>query len=178
MKLNNILKDRRSIRKFCNKEVKRDDINEMIQAGIYAPSWKNSQTARYYVIESKAVLEKFKESCLEGYNQSNVESAPVIIVSTFVSNRSGFDREGNAFDSLGNGWGCYDLGMHNQNFVLKATELGIDTLVMGIRNEEAIKNLLEISDSETLVTVIAVGYRDIEPEMPKRKSVEDITKYY
>lgn len=178
MKFNEVIQSRRSIRKYLNKKVERSLIDEVIQAGIYAPSWKNSQTARYYVIESEAVLNQFKETCVEGYNQSNIENAPVIMISTFVANRSGFDRDGNAMNSLGNGWGCYDLGMHNQNVILKATELGLDTLVMGIRDEDAIKKLLDIQDTETVVAVIALGYGDINPEMPKRKLVEDITKYY
>ena len=64
------------------------------------------------------------------------------------------------------------------NFILKATELGLGTLVMGIRDGDKIREILNIADNEIIVSVISVGYPDIEPAMPKRKTVEDITKVY
>ena len=41
-----------------------------------------------------------------------------------------------------------------------------------------IKELLNIDESQAVVSVIALGYGDIIPDMPKRKNVEDITKVY
>ncbi|WP_434784704.1 nitroreductase family protein, partial [Thomasclavelia cocleata] len=99
-------------------------------------------------------------------------------VSTFIKNRSGFERDGTASNELGNGWGCYDLGIHNQNLILKATELGIGSLIMGIRNEKKIRTLLNIPASEIIVSVIALGISDIEPERPKRKNIDEICKFY
>ena len=76
------------------------------------------------------------------------------------------------------GWGYYDLGLHNENFILKAKELGLDTLIMGIRNSEAIRKELNIPETETIVSVIAVGYGTVVPNKPKRKNTEDILKFY
>jgi nitroreductase len=64
------------------------------------------------------------------------------------------------------------------NLLLKATELGLSTLVMGLRDAKQLHDILSIDDNESIVSVIAVGYPDIEPSMPKRKSVEDIAKFY
>ena len=69
-------------------------------------------------------------------------------------------------------------GLANQNLILKATELGLGTLVMGIRDERAIRDLLEIPVQETIVSVIGVGYPDIEPSMPKRKTIEEVSTFY
>ena len=49
---------------------------------------------------------------------------------------------------------------------------------MGIRDEKRIRELLSIPPQETIVSVIAVGYPDIDPLQPKRKSVTDITTYH
>jgi len=49
---------------------------------------------------------------------------------------------------------------------------------MGIRDIDKIKGLLDISKEEIIVSVIAIGISDIEPERPKRKTVEDITRFY
>ena len=81
-------------------------------------------------------------------------------------------------NEAGDGWGYYDLGLQNENLLLKAAELGLDTLVMGIRDGEALRELLNIPDSENVVSVIAVGYRGQEPpERPKRKELDAVAKF-
>ena len=43
MELQNVLQQRRSIRKYKQQPVEKEKIEEMIQAAIYSESWKNSQ---------------------------------------------------------------------------------------------------------------------------------------
>lgn len=178
MELETVIKQRRSIRKFKNSPIAREKIEMIIKAAIEAESWKNSQTARYHVITSKKILDEFKETCLPLFNQDNCKDAPVLIVTTFIKNRAGYERDGTPSNELANGWGCYDLGIHNQNLILKATELELGTLVMGIRDADKIRRLLNIPEQEIIVSVIALGVSDIEPERPKRKIVEDICTFY
>ena len=178
MELMEVLETRRSIRRYKDQPVSQETVEKIIEAAILAPSWKNSQTARYHVITSMEMLSTFKETCLAQYNRNNCQNAPVLIITTFVKDRSGFERDGSPTNEVGQGWGYYDCGLHNEVLLLKARELGLDTLVMGIRDADQIKALLNINDNEIIVSVIALGYRDIDPEMPKRKNVEDITKFY
>ena len=173
MELQIVLEKRRSIRKYVDQPVSDEDLHKIIQAAILAPSWKNSQVTRYYIATSVETLQKVKEALPE-FNQHNVENAPILIVSTIVLDRSGFERNGNASNELGNGWGYYDCGMHNMNLLLKATELGLSTLVMGIRDAQKIREIFDIPSNESIVSVIAVGYSDFEVEMPQRKQFEDI----
>ena len=170
MELQNVLQQRRSIRKYKQQPVEKEKIEEMIQAAVFAESWKN--------IQSKEMLEQFKKKCLPEFNQKNIADAPVLIVTTFVKDRAGFQRNGSPDNELQNGWGVYDCGLANQNLILKATELGLGTLVMGIRDERAIRELLEIPVQETIVSVIGVGYPNIEPSMPKRKTIEEVSTFY
>ena len=51
--------------------------------------------------------------------------------------------------------GRYDLGMHNQNLLLKAKDLGLDTLVMGIRDAGKLRELLSIGEDQDVAAVIA-----------------------
>lgn len=173
MEFNEVLKTRRSIRKYDTaKKVTKEQIEEIISSAILAPSWKNSQTARYYAaIDDEAVAKV--AACLPEMNKSKSEGA-ALVVTTFVKNIAGFDREGNPDNECGNGWGYYDLGLHNENMVLKAAEMGLGTLIMGIRDGEKIQEILNIPDTEQVVAVIAVGYPDVNPEMPKRKYPSDI----
>lgn len=68
----------------------------------------------------------------------------VLLVSTFVHNRAGFQKDGTADNEIGNGWGCYDLGLQNENLILKAEELGYGTLIMGIRDADKIREFCSV----------------------------------
>ena len=178
MEFDELLEARRSIRAYDgSRRVTEEQIKQLVYAGIQAPSWKNSQTARYYAVLSDEMREKFAAQCLPEFNANNTKGA-AYVVTTFVSNRSGFERDGNPTNEGGNGWGYFDLGLHNENFVLKAKELGLDTLIMGIRDESKVREVLGVPEQETVVAVIAVGYSAIQPEKPKRKTPEEILKIF
>lgn len=177
MELNEVILKRRSVRAYQKTPVSRELIDQLIKAAVLAPTWKNSQTGRYHVVMTEEMLDKVRAEGLAPFNAENCKDAPVLIITSFVSNRSGFERDGTPSNELGNGWGCYDLGLQNQNLLLKAADLGLATLVMGIRDADKLKELLSIPEEETVVSVICVGYGDAEPAMPKRKEVKEITTY-
>lgn len=174
MEFDDVIAKRRSVRQYLDKQVNEEDLYKMIEAAILAPSWKNSQVTRYYIAKSNEVLQQVK-AALPEFNRNNAENASAIIVSAIVLERSGFERDGTPSNELGNCWGYYDCGMHNMNLLLKATELGLSTLVMGIRDAQKIKEIFDIPNNQSVVSVIAVGYSDFQPDMPKRKQVEEIT---
>ena len=175
MELQTCIEQRRSVCKYKNQSVPRELIREIIKAATFAPSWKNSQVSRYYVAEGNA--KKELASYLGEFNGRNVQDAPVLIVSTVVNKRSGFTRAGEYETHLKDGFQYYDCGMQSMNLCLKAHELGLATLVMGIYDEAAIRKLFNIDESQIIVAVTAVGYADGETSMPKRKSVDDITVF-
>lgn len=179
MEFMELVESRRSIRAYkAGTTVEQAALEEMIKCAQQAPTWKNSQTGRYYVVTTPEKLAAVRANCLPQFNQDNCKDAPVLIVTTFEKNRSGFNREGVADNEIGNEWGAYDLGLQNALMLLKATELGLDTLVMGIRDGQALRQELSIPDSQEVVSVIAVGYRDIDPEKPKRKELEKVATFF
>ena len=85
MEFNELLEKRRSVRKYkADTTVDRETIEEILKAAQQAPTWKNSQTGRYYVVTSDEKLKEIKENCLLSRNGINAENAPVLIVTTFV----------------------------------------------------------------------------------------------
>lgn len=172
MELTKCMEERRSIRRYKKQSVDRDLIKQLIEAAILAPSWKNSQVSRYYAVDGDQ-KDQFM-ACLPEFNQNNSKDASTIIVSTVVNGRSGFERDGSYTTHLKDGFQYFDNGLQVQNLCLKAYELGLGTLIMGIYDEQKIREFLSIPDGEVVVAVIAVGYPDIDPVMPKRKSAEDI----
>lgn len=172
MELIKCMEERRSIRRYKKQPVDRDLIKQLIEAAILAPSWKNSQVSRYYAVDGDQ-KDQFM-ACLPEFNQNNSKDASTIIVSTVVNGRSGFEKDGSYTTHLKDGFQYFDNGLQVQNLCLKAYELGLGTLIMGIYDEQKIHEFLSIPEDEVVVAVIAVGYPDIEPAMPKRKNVEDI----
>ena len=177
MELSKVMHTRRSVREYINKPVEQEKLREVISAAQLAPSWQNSQVSRYYVVTGEEKLAEVKNA-LSPYNQKNMADAPALIVTAIVLNRSGYEKDGTPTNELGNGWGFYDCGLQSMNLLLKATELGLSTLVMGIRDNERIKKILGIPETEAVVSVIGVGYSNAEPAMPKRKEIDDIAKFF
>ena len=56
MEFNEVAVTRKSIRKYAARPVAKEDIEAMLRCAMEAPSWKNSQTARYHVITSSTIL--------------------------------------------------------------------------------------------------------------------------
>lgn len=177
MEFNQVLEGRRSIRAFAaGQKVERKVVEELLRRASLAPSWKNSQSARYYVAMTPEKVQAVRE-CLPAYNQKSSQNAPVLVVTAFEKGNAGF-IEGTASDSLGDAWGCYDLGLSNENFVLAAAEQGLGTLIMGLRDEERLAALLGIPGSQQVVAVIALGYPDASPSMPPRKKLDEIAQFF
>lgn len=178
MEFQKLIEERRTIRKYSPEgKITKDELLTIIRAAQEAPSWKNSQTGRYYCVMSEEMVEKVSRECLPEMNQAKAKNAS-LIVTTFVHNHAGFQKDGTPDNELGNGWGCYDLGLQNENLILKAKELGYGTLIMGLRAGDKLREILSIPETETVVAVIAIGKAAEEPARPKRKDVEDIVRFY
>lgn len=179
MEFQTLIETRRTVRKYSpDTNVTKEQIQELVKAAQEAPSWKNTETGRYYCVLSEDLKLKLRQECL-GYANNDVKTEhTALIVTTFVHNHAGFQKDGTPDNEIGNGWGCYDLGLQNENLILKAAELDLSTLIMGLRDADKIRELLSIPEEETIVAVIAVGKADEEPSRPKRKELEDILKFY
>ena len=174
MEFMELINDRRSVRAYEDKPVDRALVEEVIRAAQLAPSWKNSQTGRYYAALDQAARERIW-ACLPPYNQKSSAHA-ALIVTTYEKGVAGFNGAEPA-NELGDQWGAYDLGLQNMLLTLRARELGLDTLIMGIRDADAIRAAAHIPDTEAVVAVIALGYRAQDPAAKPRKATEEIAKY-
>ena len=56
--------------------------------------------------------------------------------------------------------------------------MGFDTLIMGMRDADGLRQLFNIPESETIMAVISLGYRDSEPTRPDRRPLDEIVKFY
>ncbi len=177
MELNNCIKQRRSIRKYAPCQIDKATIEEIVMAGQLAPSWKNSQTPRYYAVISEQGKKKLR-SLLASFNAERTSGAGAFIVTTVKKGLSGCDSEGKYFSHLKNGFECFDNGLAVENMLLKAYELGYGSLIMGLYDEKAIREYLSVPENEDIVVVIALGKSDICPDMPERKDINEVLKVF
>lgn len=167
---------RRSVRSYdASKTISEAEVRELLTATQQAPSWANGQPSKFYVALSPEKVEAVKE--LIGGNKRNVEGAPVLIVSSFERGKSGFFR-GEQTNELGDLWGAYDNGLSNAYLVLNARAMGFDTLIMGMRDSDALRALFNIPDEEAITAVISLGYRAAEPNQPVHRPLDEIVKFF
>ena len=172
-----IVASRRSVRDYeAGATVSEAQVRELIATAMEAPSWANTQTTRYYAAISEDKVAAVKELVGAG-NARSTANAPVMIVSTYVKGMSGFGR-GNQVNEIGDGWGAYDNGVSNAYLILKAREMGFDTLIMGMRDSDGLRKLFNIPAEEEVMAVISVGKRASDPRRPDRKDIDEIVKFY
>lgn len=171
-----VLNSRRSIRSYdATKIISEQEVRELLTATQEAPSWANQQPTKYYVAISPEKLAAVQN--LVGGNKPRIQNAPVLIVSTYERSKSGF-FQGNPANEVGDGWGAYDNGLSNCYLVLKARAMGFDTLIMGMREADKLRELFSIPENEAVMAVIALGYRAAEPVQPRHRPLDDIVKFY
>ena len=171
-----VLTSRRSVRNYdADKKITEAEVRDLIKASQDAPSWANQQPTKYYVAISEEKLAAVQD--LVGGNKERIKNAPVLIVSTFERGKSGY-FQGNQTNEVGDGWGAYDNGLSNCYLILKARAMGFDTLIMGMRDADKLRELFSIPGNETVMAVIALGYRAEEPNRPERKNLDEILKFF
>ncbi|MBQ7443911.1 MAG: nitroreductase family protein [Bacteroidaceae bacterium] len=171
-----VIASRRSVRSYdASKKISEEEVRELLLSTQEAPSWANQQPSKYYVAISAEKVAAVQD--LVGSNKDRIKDAPVLIVSTFERGKSGFFH-GNASNEVGDGWGAYDNGLSNGYLILKARAMGFDTLIMGMRDADALRDLFSIPAEETIMAVIALGYRSGEPKRPEHRSLDEIVKFF
>ena len=175
MEFSKLIFERNSIREYAS-AIPHDDLVAVLKAAQRAPSWKNQQTARCYVVESRDLVDSIRETGLPSFNCKNTANA-ALIITTFVKGNVGFN-EGTPVNEIGDGWGAYDLGLHDAFLILAASDAGYDTLIMGIRNSAAIREKLSIPENEEIMSVIAIGKRAKDAVPRPRKELEEVTKVF
>ncbi len=171
------IQTRRSVRRFRPDALDHALIERVVDAARFAPSWKNTQTARYIVVESPEAKETICTDMLPDFNARTVRSAPVLVVMTTVHGRSGYERDGSPTTSKGDRWEHFDAGIAAQTFCLAAHELGLGSVILGIYDEQKLRAFLGLDEGEVLTALIALGYPDETPAAPKRKAPEDLIRY-
>lgn len=179
MDVKTAIETRHSVRKFSDKPVTREIINECLEAARLAPSACNSQPWHYIVLDDPNVKLDFCKAAFSGvYKMSGwAEKAPVLVA--VVSDRGNFvSRIGNFFRSTE--FFLVDQGISGEHFVLRAWELGLGTCWIGWLDSAKAAKFFKLPAGKKIEHLFAVGY-PAEGEKPSmlhgRKKLEEIVSY-
>lgn len=167
---------RRSIRKFKSEPIGDELIKKIVSVASYAPSWKNTQTTRYIVVENKELLKYFADHCTAGFEHNGkiIRGAAAVIIVTTIANRSGYERDGSFTTQKGTHWESFDAGIATQTLCLAAHNEGLGSVILGIYDEIKILERVKVPEDQKISALVAIGFPDVYPEMPKRKTTDDL----
>lgn len=166
--MSDIIKKRRSVRKFTVDPVETDNIKKLLRAGTLAPSGKNGQPWRFAVVQQDKTLLRKIAACTV---YEDFVCRADCLVCVFMDK----------LDSYHYVKDCQAIGACIQNMLLKATELELGACWIGeILNRDAqVKRLLGIDNRYDLMAVVAVGQKSGEKECaPSRKQLQDLILSY
>jgi len=173
MDLMQIIKDRRSVRKFKADPVPDEFIDSILQAGQWAPSWANTQCWRFIVIRDTEIKEKLAETKGKGNPAGDaIKYAPVVIAICAELKQSGYYK-GEAPTIKGD-WYMFDTALAAQNMMLMIHDLRLGTVPVGLFDSARVEQILQLPESMTIVILLPIGYPDEEPKAPKRKEIGEI----
>ena len=149
---------RQSIRKFTDEKISDDKIENLLKAGMQAPSAGNQQAWEFIVVDKK----EDKEAISKMHQFAKpAEGASHLIVTIGNSNNAKYHMMIEQ-----------DLGACNENILLQATHEGLGAVWLGFHPIEdrtlRLKEYLNIPDYCIPFSVICVGYPAIENEVHLR----------
>ncbi|OHD64038.1 MAG: hypothetical protein A2176_05445 [Spirochaetes bacterium RBG_13_51_14] len=173
MELMEAILKRRSQRKFTDYYVTDDEIRELLDAARWAPSWANTQIWEFIIVRNKEIIQKIAST----YTENNPaikcsQGASVLIVGCAKTGVSGGQK--GIKETIFSEWYMFDLGLAVQNLCLRAHELGLGTVIVGLLNHTALKKHLSVPEGYEAVVVLPIG-KPVVPDKqgPPRKEIKD-----
>jgi nitroreductase len=174
--LMSIVKGRRSIRRYQEKQIPGEHVQQLLDSIRWSPSWANTQCWEVVVVKDGSVKEKLKE-CLHPTNpaQKAMVEAPVVFALCARLKSSGFYK-GEVTTKFGD-WFMFDLGVAAQSLCLAAHELGLGTVIVGLLDHEKTKKVLEVPEGVEVVALVPAGYPAKDSPAPRRRETAEFTHH-
>ncbi|AJF06745.1 nitroreductase family protein [Geoalkalibacter subterraneus] len=165
-----VIRDRRSVRKYMNKEVEQEKVDQVLDAARLAPSWKNMQCWRFLVLRDAARRALLLDAVPDDNpGKKALAAAPLTIVLCVDPRESDVE----------NGIPYYvaDGAIAFEHLCLAAHALGLGTCWIGWYDEAKIKEAFGIPDPFRVIGFTPLGYPEREPKPRPRKSLDEIVFY-
>ncbi len=167
MDFEEVIRKRYSVRKFKEQAVNQALITKILEAGNFAPTAKNNQPQKIYVVNSQEGLAKIDKATPCRYH------APVCLVIASNKNIAWSKDHYSTFEM--------DACIVATHMMLEATNLGVDNIWIEMFDKKILKQELNIPEEVEPVCLILLGYKEDDyqpsPMHYKRKDLKEIVTY-
>jgi len=160
-----LIEKRRSTRSFLPKPVEPEKLEKILQAANKAPSARNNQSYRIFVLEKEKEKKKLAEACM---GQEFIGQASVCLVfATWIEDTSVISEKSNFYAQLDATIACYQAW-------LAAVDLDLSGVWIGAYRDEDIIELLDLQFGQRPVAVLPLGYASEKPSVKERMLLENL----
>ena len=169
MEFKEVVRNRYSCKKFCDRQVSSDQLSAILEAGRLAPTAKNLQEQHVYVLQSAQALARIDAATPCRYG------APTVLVVAFDRNNV-FTYPGGKRDS-----GVEDATIVATHMILAAADEGVDSCWINFFDPGKLANALGLPENEEVLMLMDLGYAAEGagplPNHENRKPLEETVRY-
>ncbi len=153
---------RRSIRQFTDQPVEREQLIEIIKAGMWAPSGLNNQPWRFVIVTSPDVRKELAKQTKYHFVIGRATACIAVLIDRKAMYHDVKDHQA--------------MGACIQNMLLAAHALGLGSVWLGeiLKNADAVRSLLGLPEEMELMAVVALGHPSSQKCSSKRKDVPEV----
>lgn len=160
----NAIMSRKSIRKYQDKPVSDEIVQDLLKAAMAAPSAGNEQPWEFIVLRDKAIMQQITE--IHPYSKMLLHADVAIVVC------------GDEAKEVYKGYWVQDCSAASENILLAAEDKGLGAVWLGVypieERVEKLAELLKLPASVKVLSIIPVGYPAEEREATNRFNPERI----
>lgn len=167
MNFEDVIKSRISTRSFKNEKITREELEKILNVGRLAPTAKNNQPQKIYVVESREGLDKIDKISRCRYN------APIVLIICGDKTISWQKEDYSSYEM--------DASIVATHMMLEATNIGVDNIWIMLFNKDELKKEFNLPSNIEPVCLMPLGYRTDDykasPLHYNRKPLEETVEY-
>lgn len=161
-----IFRERKSIRKYKDTPLTKQEIDILQEAIQLSPTWKNKQCFEVIMVENRNLLLQIGTLVKNNPCESAYTKAPLVMVFIADPTKSG-NRDNKPYYMA-------DTAIAVEHAILAATSLQLGSCWVGVFPEEELKQLLHIPQHLRIVALLPIGHKDEEVENRPRRDINSI----
>ena len=164
-----VVRERYACKKFDSKQIAKEQLDAILEAGRLAPTAKNNQEQHIYVVQSEEGLAK-----IDGLTPCRY-GAPTVLVVAFDKTNT-FTYPGQKYDS-----GIEDASIVATHMLLAAKSAGVDSCWVNFFDPDKVAETFGMPENEEVLTFIDLGYAaegtQPGPTHATRKPIEETVSF-
>lgn len=168
MDFEEVLKKRRSIKKFKNRKVPQKLLEKIIILANSSPSAGNLQARSVIIVSDKKKIDEISKAYF--YVRDWLSQVPMLLVilANLEESAKDYEERGRILYAI------QDATIFASYLQLCATAEGLSTRWVGAFDEEGVRKIFKIPKDKRPIILMPIGYSDETPKFKDRKKIEEI----